>query len=269
MESRKACSSSTLRWDDRAARCRLRSARGNPRARSKRRPARDPFWEKGIAWSSRSRAKACGNKRRGLSNPQGLRSFERRRFKQTTRVDGGPVDERRRREPRAHRFQAAESTSVVEQPSSFAGWRSVASLGCYGSKVAERFVSPTTDKPSRHFSSESDPVVTTRGARREKRRGLQPIAAGDSSLPRLRHQRNAPENATSGMGITQPLLVLSARTSFSPPQEGGLGLRTDQRRAARFLRTAGASLRREGNSTEATSIEREDHPLPGVPVCRK
>lgn len=43
---------------------------------------------------------------------------------------------------------------------------------------------------------------------------------------------------------------------------------TGRRRAARFFRTASASLRREGNSTEVTSIEREDHPLPGVPVCR-
>jgi len=43
-------------------------------------------------------------------------------------VDGGPVDERRRREPRAHRFQAVEGTQVSEQPSSFAGGRSVDNL---------------------------------------------------------------------------------------------------------------------------------------------
>lgn len=125
-----------------------------------------------------------------------------------------------------------------------------------------------TDKPSRHFSSASDPTAMTRGARREKRRGLHHVAAGESSQPRLRHRRNAPENATSGTWKSQPLLVLSARTSSSPPQEGGAGLRTGRRRAARFPHTASASLRREGNSTEVTSIEREDHPLPGVPVCR-
>jgi hypothetical protein len=144
-------------------------------------------------------------------------------------VNGGPVDERRRREPRARRFQSVESTSVVEQPSSFAGWRSVGSLGRCGSKVAERFVSPTTDKPSRHFSSASDPTVTTRGARREKRRGLHHVVAGDielASAPALkaRDKRNF-GNVTVSLQRRQPLLVPSARTSFSPPQEGGFGLR--------------------------------------------
>jgi hypothetical protein len=43
-------------------------------------------------------------------------------------VDGGPVDERRRREPRAHRFQAVESTLIIRQPSPFAGWRSAGGL---------------------------------------------------------------------------------------------------------------------------------------------
>jgi len=183
-------------------------------------------------------------------------------------VNGGPVDERRRREPRAHRFQAAESTSVVEQPSSFAGWRSVGSLGCCGSKVAERFVSRTTDKPNRHFSSVSDPTAMTGGARREKRRGLHHVVC--------RRHRARLGSSTEGTRLKtqlrecdlQPLLVSSARTSFSPPQEGGLGLRTDQRRAARFFRTAGASLRRERNSYEDPSNEREDRPLSGVPVCR-
>lgn len=37
------------------------------------------------------------------------------------RVVGGPVDERRGSDPRAHRFQAVESTSAVEQLSPFAG----------------------------------------------------------------------------------------------------------------------------------------------------
>lgn len=75
-----------------------------------------------------------------------------------------------------------ESTSVVGQPSSFAGWRSVGSLGCCGSKVAERFVSPSTDMPNRHFSSGSDPTAMTGGARKEKRRGLYHVVAGDIEL---------------------------------------------------------------------------------------
>lgn len=37
------------------------------------------------------------------------------------RVVGGPVDERRGSDPRAHRFQAVESTLAVEQLSPFAG----------------------------------------------------------------------------------------------------------------------------------------------------
>lgn len=191
-----------------------------------------------------------------------------RELKTTTRVNGGPVDERRRREPRAHRFQSVESTSVVEQPSSFAGWRSVGGLGCCGSKVTERFVSRITDSVQQTLQLCWDPAAMTGGARREKRRGLHHVVC--------RRHRASLGSSTEGTRLktqlreraSQPLLVLSARTSFSPPQEGGLGLRTDQRRAARFFRTAGASLRRERNSSEDPSDEREDHPLPGVPVCR-
>lgn len=49
---------------------------------------------------------------------------------------GGPVDERSGREPRAHRFQAVESTSAAKQLSPFAGqaerWWPQASVGSKG-----------------------------------------------------------------------------------------------------------------------------------------
>lgn len=102
-------------------------SRKSMRVKSKRRSAR------GLSQNSRALLGAVEAGQKGaekkawpLRSARAL-SFERRN-QQGARVDGGPVDERRRREPRAHRFQAVESTSVVEQPSPFAGWRSVGGL---------------------------------------------------------------------------------------------------------------------------------------------
>lgn len=64
-------------------------------------------------------------------------SFARRK-KNKARVDGESVGERSRRKPRAHRFQMVEGTQAVEQPSSFAGWRSVGGLGCRGPRSNPR-----------------------------------------------------------------------------------------------------------------------------------
>lgn len=160
---------------------------------------------------------------------------------------------------------------VVEQPSSFAGWRSVDNLRLVRVKGGDGDSSPTPST-SRADTSALHRIPHRRQEVLEERR------EGDCTtftcLATELASRAAPktkrESAPSGMWkkTKQPLLVSSACMSFSPPQEGGVGLRTGQRRAARFFRTAGASLRRGGNSNEATSIEREDRPLPGVPVCR-
>lgn len=102
-------------------------------------------------------------------------------------MDGGPVDERRRREPRAHRFQTVDSTQTIEQPSPFAGWRSVDGLsperggllrvkgGARSSDLEiyfERNGNNAADMPSGHSSLASDPAVTTMGARRAKEEGI-------------------------------------------------------------------------------------------------
>jgi hypothetical protein len=88
-------------------------------------------------------------------------------------------------------------------------------------------------------------------------------ASLDSSAEgtRLKTQLRERANATFAR-LFGPHVVLAA------PKKAGPVFETGRRQAARSLRTAGESLRREENSNEATSIEREDQPLPGVPVCR-
>lgn len=71
------------------------------------------------------------------------------------------------------------------------------------------------------------------------------------------------ENPATFARLFGPHVVLVTPKKVRPVFETG------RRQAARSLRTAGASPRREGNSVKATFIEREDPTLMGVPVCRR
>jgi hypothetical protein len=160
---------------------------------------------------------------------------------QRARVDGGPVGERRRREPRAHRFQMVEGTQIIEQPSSFAGWRSVGGLqvpkrdglpwvkgGAKSSDFEihfERIGNNAADMPSGHSSLASDPTVVTLGVQRAKEEGTAARHSRmHSSQPRLPAPKKKRASAPSGRPL-QPSLGPLTRMSFSPPQEGGAGLR--------------------------------------------
>lgn len=127
-----------------------------------------------------------------------------------TRVGGGPVDERRRSNPRAHRFQAVESTSGAEQPSPFAGRRTVGvlapSLRGRGSpergrsrrfKSSARARSSRCRKSGRALQLRSGSAAMTGGARREKRRGLHHAQRRPPSLPRHRNRRTRQKRASA------------------------------------------------------------------------
>jgi hypothetical protein len=156
--------------DDRAARCRLRSPRGNPRGQDRGgAPRGAPLGRRASLGAVEARRKRAVKKAKLLpsattSIPCKRDGASRGRRSGRTNAEGAS--------PVHVRLRAVESTSAVEQPSSFAGWRSVGSLGRCGSKADESLGSRTTDTPGRHFSSASDSAAMTRGARREKRRGL-------------------------------------------------------------------------------------------------
>jgi len=115
-------------------------------------------------------------------------------------VVGGPVDERSGREPRAHRFQAVESTSAAKQLSPFAGkaerWWPQASVGSKGPAevvgVVETFTQiRATACDERNFGralqlrirnhADDDEVLGER-----KRKGLRNAISHADSLRRLR-----------------------------------------------------------------------------------
>jgi hypothetical protein len=169
-------------------------------------------------------------------------------------VDGGPVDERRRREPRAHRFQAVEGTQIIEQPSSFAGGRSVEDLRLPRVKgdsrckkhLEDRFErNDHADTPDGHSSLASALVVTTLGVRRVKEEGTAARHAGDIELASAPAPQAMRESAASGRSL-QPSLDPSTCMPFSPPQEGGPGLRNRSAASSSSLLHSGRKLAAQG-----------------------
>jgi len=176
-------------------------------------------------------------------------------------VDGGPVDERRRREPRAHRFQAVESTLAFEQPSPFAGWRSVGSLSSERSGLLwvkgdarssdleiyfERNRNNVIDMPDGHSSLVSDPAAMTEGARRAKEEGTATHHVGTielASTPTLK-ECGKPRLRDVHCNLRS---ALRSPCRSCHPKKVGLVFETNQRCGARFSHTARASVRRERN----------------------
>jgi len=127
-----------------------------------------------------------------------------------------------------HRFQAVESTSVVEQPSPFAGWRSVDSLGRCESKGARDFgledprrktripTQPTL--PSGHSSLASDLAVMTGGARRAKEEGIATRHRRNLELVSNPATEGMSESSASGRPLQPSLGPLTRMSPSSPPR---------------------------------------------------